>query len=460
MENHAMYRRVKRVHFVGIGGIGMSGIAEVMLNLGYQVSGSDLKESAVTRRLKKLGARIAYGHRKENLADAQVLVYSSAVKEDNLELMAARERLIPLVPRGEMLAELMRMKYGIAVAGSHGKTTTTSLIASILAHAGLDPTAVIGGRVKAMDSNAKLGQGEFLVCEADESDGSFLRLCPTMVVVTNIDAEHLDYYHHVEQLEACFRQFIELVPFYGLAVVCWDHPRVRKVLTGYRRRFASYGLSPEAQFSASEVKFCGFKTVFQPSIAGRKMGPVELPLTGFHNVLNALAAMAVASELEVKFPMVREALEGFSGVERRFQIKGQARGIVVVDDYGHHPEEIKATLSSAKRCERNRTVVIFQPHRYTRTQALFNDFLDAFKDADILLITDIYPAGEEPIPGVRAELLVEELKGRGKAATYLPDKAEMVAKAVNLLKPGDLVITLGAGDIWTVADELVKRLQE
>ena len=438
----------------------MSGIAEVLLNMGYQVSGSDLKESPITRRLQRLGARVYYGHDPENLGDAQVVVYSSAVREVNPELMAAQERMIPIVPRGEMLAELMRMKYGIAVAGSHGKTTTTSLIASILSHAGLDPTAVIGGKVHAFGSNAKVGKGEVWVCEADESDGSFLKLSPVIAVVTNIDPEHLDHYHSLDELKAAFRQFLEKVPFYGLVVACWDHSGVREVLKGFSRRLVTYGLSQEARFRAEGIKTTFFQTSFNLYHQGENLGRLKLDMPGRHNVLNCLSAIAVAWELEVSFQVIREAVEEFEGVERRFQLKGEVGGITFIDDYGHHPEEIKATLRAVREGHQGRIVVLFQPHRYTRTQILFDYFLEAFSDADLLIMTEIYPAGEDPIAGVTALKLAQEIGRLGRPQViYLPDREQMLDEAVNLLQPGDLVITLGAGDIWTVGEAILERLK-
>lgn len=454
-----MHRRIKRLHFVGIGGIGMSGIAELLLNLGYEVSGSDLKETELTRRLAELGAKIYYGHRPDNLGQAQVLVHSSAVKPDNPELISAKERLIPLVSRGEMLAELMRMKFGIAVTGSHGKTTTTSFIASILAHAGLDPTVVIGGRVKALGSNAKLGQSEYLVCEGDESDGSFLRLSPRVVVVTNVDAEHLDHYKDLAQLKATFRQFLELIPFYGLAVLCWDDPGVQQIAKDYSRRYTSYGLSKDAQLRAEDVQPAGFQVSFTAWHNDLELGRISLPLPGVHNVLNCLGALAVALELEIPFATVSEAMQGFAGVERRFQVKGKANGITIVDDYGHHPEEIRATLRAARSCHPGRLVVLFQPHRFSRLQALFSQFLDAFKEADLLMITDVYPAGEQPILEVNSAKLYGAIRKKGHPeVAYYPTNAELLEAAWRILRPQDMVMTLGAGDIWSVADELAGRL--
>lgn len=456
-----MYRNVKirNIHFVGIGGIGMSGIAEVLLNLGYRISGSDLKETEVTRRLQALGCEIHYGHRKENVKEADVVVVSSAIRAHNPEVEVAEERLIPVIPRAEMLAELMRMKVGIAIAGTHGKTTTTSLIATVLGAAGLDPTVVIGGRLNSIGSNAKLGQGEFLVAEADESDGSFLKLMPTIAVVTNIDPEHLDYYPGIEEIKDAFLHFLHKIPFFGLAVLCLDHPNVQSLLPKLKKRFTTYGLTTQADFQAEEIAFDGLSTSFDVRYLRKGIGRLSIRMPGLHNVYNALAVVATSLELDIPFGVVQEALRDFSGVQRRFQIKGEKRDVLIVDDYGHHPVEIMATLKAAKTGWKRRIVAVFQPHRYTRTQALQQEFLTAFYDADVLILTDIYPAGEERIEGVDSKVLFEGIREYGhKDVTYLPDKQEIVNYLMKIIAPGDMVITLGAGDIWQVADELVKRL--
>jgi UDP-N-acetylmuramate--alanine ligase len=456
-----MYRRgkIQHVHFVGIGGIGMSGIAEVLLNLGYHISGSDTRETQVTRRLRSLGCEISYGHRKENLKQADVVVTSSAIRQGNPEVEAAEERLVPVIPRAEMLAELMRMKIGIAIAGTHGKTTTTSLIATVLAAGGLDPTVVIGGRLNSIGSNARLGQGEFLVAEADESDGSFLKLMPTIAVVTNIDPEHLDYYKGIDEIKETFLCFLDKIPFFGLAVLCLDHPNIQSLLPKVKKRFTTYGLTTQADFQAKEIVFEGLSTSFDVVHQHQEIGRLRLRMPGLHNVYNALATLATAFELDIPFNVVQEALRDFSGIQRRFQIKGEKKGILVVDDYGHHPVEIMATLKAARTGWGKRIIVVFQPHRYTRTQALFKDFLTAFYDADILILTDIYPAGEDRIEGVEARDLFEGLREYGhKNVTYLADKKEIVEHLLRMIATGDLVITLGAGDIWQVSDELVKRL--
>ncbi len=455
-----MKRRIRRVHFVGIGGIGMSGIAEVLLNLGYRVSGSDLAESEPALRLKRLGAEVVAGHRAQNLGDADVVVVSSAIRRDNPEVVAAHERAIPVIPRAEMLAELMRMKYGVAIAGTHGKTTTTSMIATVLAHGGLDPTAVIGGKLNIFGSNAKLGQGELLVAEADESDGSFLHLSPTIAVVTNIDPEHLDYFQTLEKIQEAFLEFINKVPFYGLAVLCLDHENVQALIPKIRRRYITYGLSTQANYRATDITFQGLCTTFRAFAHGQSLGPISIQMPGLHSVYNALATIAVAFELDLGFPTVREALGRFSGVQRRFQIKEEIHEVMVIDDYGHHPAEIKATLSAAKTGWGRRTVVVFQPHRYTRTRDLFKDFLTAFHQADVLFLTEIYAASEDPIAGVSAQKLYDGIKEHGhKDVTLVTDKKEIVDKLLSRLRAGDLVITLGAGDVWKIGEALIQKLK-
>jgi UDP-N-acetylmuramate--alanine ligase len=455
-----MKRRIRRVHFVGIGGSGMSGIAEVLLNLGYRVSGSDLVESDTTLRLQRLGAEVVIGHRSENLRDADVVVISSAVRKDNPEVIAAHERIIPVIPRAEMLAELMRMKYGVAIAGTHGKTTTTSMIATVLAHGGLDPTAVIGGKLNSFGSNAKLGQGELLVAEADESDGSFLKLSPTIAVVTNIDPEHLDHYRNLEEIQKAFLEFINKVPFYGLAILCLDQENVQALIPQVQKRYVTYGLSSQANFRAADISYYGLTTSFRVFANERELGQISIQMPGLHSVYNALAAIATASELDVNFEIVRQALGSFSGVQRRFQIKGEWDGVMVVDDYGHHPTEIKATLSAAKSGWGRRTVVVFQPHRYSRTRDLFKEFLTAFNQADVLFLTGIYSAGEDPIPGVDVQGLYEGIKGYGhKDVTLVLDKSAILDRLLPRLKPGDMVFTLGAGDVWKTGEALIKKLK-
>jgi UDP-N-acetylmuramate--alanine ligase len=457
-----MFRNKKvKVHFVGIGGIGMSGIAELLLNLGYRVSGSDLKESDITKRLSSLGGTIAMGHRAENVAsDVDVVVTSSAVKKHNPEAVAARDRGIPVIPRAEMLAELMRLKEGVAIAGSHGKTTTTSLIATVLAHAGLDPTAVVGGKLNALGSNAKLGRGQLMVVEADESDGSFLRLSPTIAVITNVDAEHLDYYGTVEALQQAFVDFADRVPFYGLAVMCIDHPVVQHLIPRVSKRLVTYGVSPQADWRADDVKLSAFQAHFSVSHRGHRLGEVALKMVGAHNVLNALACCAVAHELGIPFPVAAEALAGFQGVQRRFTVRGEVRGITVVDDYGHHPAEIRATLAGARASFPHRRIVCaFQPHRYSRTRDLLGDFATAFNDADSLVLTEIYAAGEDAIAGVSGARLFDAVKACGHRDVAFVERAGLPAHLRDRLREGDLIITLGAGDITHAADELLEMLK-
>jgi UDP-N-acetylmuramate--alanine ligase len=450
-----------KIHFVGIGGIGMSGIAEVLLNLGYAVSGSDLHDSEATQRLRSLGAQVFVGHQEENLAaNPTVVVISTAVKYSNPEVLEARRRQIPVIPRAEMLAELMRMKYGVAVAGSHGKTTTTSMIAAVLSTAGLDPTMVIGGRVRMLGSNAKMGEGEILVAEADESDGSFLLLSPTIAVVTNIDREHMDFHQTMERLNESFLTFVNKIPFYGLAVLCLDNANVRALLAKVRKRFATYGLSPEAEFSARDLKLNPEGVEFTALHHAEPLGQLKLRLPGRHSATNALAAVAVAHELEIPFRQVAGALNGFTGIHRRFEIKGEPHGITVIDDYGHHPEEIRATLSAIRDSWKRPLTVIFQPHRYSRTRDLFDDFVTAFDGADRLVLTEIYPAGEDPIPDVSGELLYQAIKRSGHVdVEFVPDKTQIVKQLSERLVPGDIALTLGAGDIYKVGEALIEALR-
>ncbi len=455
-----MYGKIKKIHFVGIGGIGMSGIAEVLLNLGYQVSGSDLAKSETTARLVSLGATVALGHDADNLQDVDVVVTSTAVWPDNPEVVAAHRKMIPVIPRAEMLAELMRMKYGVAIAGTHGKTTTTSMVATMLSHGGIDPTAVIGGRLDSLGSNAKLGQGKFLVAEADESDGSFMKLSPTIAVVTNIDADHLDYYRDLDEIRDTFVDFINKVPFYGVAVLCLDDANIQACIPQVKKRFVTYGLASQADFQAAEIVHDGEKTSFNVYHKHEKLGAITLHMPGRHNVLNALAAVAVGMELELPFAVVAEGLNEFSGVQRRFQVKHDRDGIMVVDDYGHHPAEIKATLSAARSGWQKRIVAVFQPHRYSRTQALFEDFLTSFYQADKLIIMDVYAASEDPIPGVEAQDLSDGISGHGhKDVTYIADRHRVVEHLVETVRPGDMVITLGAGNVWQVGDDLIGALK-
>lgn len=455
-----MFKKIKHIHFVGIGGIGMSGIAEVLLNLGYKVSGSDMKESDTTERLRKLGGEISIGHRAENITSPHVVVISSAVKSDNVEVVAAREKQVPVIPRAEMLAELMRLKYGVAIAGAHGKTTTTSMVATVLAAGGIDPTVVIGGKLNSLGTNAKLGQGEFLVAEADESDGSFLKLSPTIAVVTTIDAEHLDYYKDIDEIKAAFLAFINKVPFYGVSVLCLDQPHIQALIPLVEKRYRTYGLSSQADYQAKEVSLKPLGSRFKVLHHDQDLGWFELSVPGVHNINNSLAAIAVARELDVDLDVVRKALREFSGVQRRFQIKGEVGGIIVVDDYGHHPTEVKATLAAAASGLERRVVVVFQPHRYTRTQHLLEEFFTAFNQADKLIVTDIYAAGEKPISGISGRALYEGIKSHGhKDVTYIAEKNKLADHLTTVLKRGDLMITLGAGDVWKVGEEVLEKLK-
>jgi len=454
-----VFKKIQRLHFVGIGGSGMSGIAEVLLTLGYRVSGSDLAASEATRRLESLGGTIFIGHRAAHVEGAQVVVISSAVAPSNVEVVAARERMIPVIPRAEMLAELMRLKYGIAVAGAHGKTTTTSMIATVLAHGGLDPTAVIGGKLNRFGGPAKLGQGEFLVAEADESDGSFLKLSPTIAVVTNIDREHLDHYGDLDRIKQAFLDFMNKVPFYGTVILCLDEPHLQALLPRIEKRSRTYGRTSHADLTAREIAFGPKGTRFAAVLNGTDLGRFSLSAPGGHNVSNAMAAILVGLELDLPVEAIRDGLAQFSGVERRFQIRGEAGGVIVVDDYGHHPTEIRATLAGAKEGWGCRVVVVFQPHRYTRTRDLFADFCTAFYQADVLVVTDIYPAGEAPIAGVTAQALAAAIREHGhRDATYAESREAAVERVAKAARPGDMVITLGAGDVWKVGAALLERL--
>lgn len=456
-----MFRgRANRIHFVGIGGIGMSGIAELLLNLGYVVSGSDLEESETTRRLIGLGANIVHRHGAGQVSGCDVVVVSSAVPRDNPEVEEARKFGIPVIPRAEMLAELMRLKYGIAVGGSHGKTTTTSMVAHLLQEGGLDPTVVVGGKVNTLGSNARLGQGDYLVAEADESDGSFLVFAPTIAVVTNIDAEHLDYYGSMDALRDAFRRFVNRIPFYGLAVLCLDHPEVQHLIPQIEKRYTTYGLSSQADWHAHDLTYDQMETEFEVVAHGEALGRYRLPMIGEHNVQNALAALAVADEMGVDRKKAKKALSEFGGVQRRFTVRGTGRGITVVDDYGHHPSEIEAVLSGARAAFDCRLVTVFQPHRYTRTRDCLAGFAMAFNDADIVVVTDIYAAGESPIEGIDSAALVEAIRAHGHRDVTMVGKLESV---VGHLEPrlvtGDLVITFGAGDVWKAGRDLLDALR-
>jgi len=460
-----MFAKIQRVHFVGIGGIGMSGIAEVLLNLGYKVSGSDLKNSPITQRLTALGAQIFEGHRAENITGAEVVVTSSAISADNPEVAQARGLHIPVIPRAEMLAELMRLKYGIAIAGMHGKTTTTSMVAAILASAGLDPTVVVGGRVDAMGSNARLGKSQYLVAEADESDRSFLKLSPILSVVTNIDREHMDCYQNMRDVKRAFLDFMDRVPFYGMVVVCNDDANLRRMLPQIRRRTVTYGTRRGSDF---HIKLGESATIsaenrplsrFEVSYRNQDLGEFNLHVPGAHNVLNATAAIAVGIGLDLQPDQVRAALESFRGVDRRFQLRGKVAGVSVIDDYGHHPTEIRATLAAARQCGFRKIHVIFQPHRYTRTQDLMDDFATAFGDADTLFILDIYGASEKPIAGVTSEALARRIQEAGHDARYAPSFGDAADAVVATADEGDMILTLGAGSVSQLGPLILQKLQ-
>ncbi len=455
-----MYGRANRIHLIGIGGSGMSGIAEVLLNLGYEVSGSDLKSSDVTDRILDAGGRVFTGHGAENVEGADVVVYSSAVQQENPEMVAARAAGIPVIARADMLAELMRMKYGVAIGGSHGKTTTTSMVASVLSRGGLDPTIVVGGRLRAVGSNAVLGRGRFLVAEADESDGSFLRLAPAVTIITNIDREHLDHYKDLDEIRQAFVYFANRVPFYGVSVLCADDANVRGILSQVTKRTTLYGTRPEAAVQASGITLTPHGSRFTVSWQGRTLGDIELSVPGHHNVLNALAAVAVGLELEVGFGHIAAALAEFRGVGRRFETRGEVGGVRVIDDYGHHPTEVAATLAAARTLG-GRVLVLFQPHRYSRTAALREEFGSCFHDADLVWVLDVYAAGEKPLPGISGATVVESAAAQGgRHVSYTPAPAEAVAAVAAAVQPGDTVITLGAGDVWKMGDALLEKLRE
>jgi UDP-N-acetylmuramate--alanine ligase len=457
-----MRRKVKSIHFVGIGGIGMSGIAEVLLNLGYTITGSDLSTSDITRRLASLGAVIFRGHQASHLGDAtDVVVISTAVRNDNPEVLEAHRRNIPVIPRAEMLAELLKMKFSIAVSGSHGKTTTTSMVATVLAYGGLDPTMVIGGKLASIGSNAKMGKGALIVAEADESDGSFLKLSPSLAVITNIDLEHLDYYRDIEEIKEAFLQFANSVPFYGSTILCADDKDVKEILPKIKRKFITYGIDPRSDYQAGDISFSGFSTGFSLYYRGNLLGKVKLNVPGLFNVYNALAVIAVTRELDMEFSTIREGLESFAGVHRRMEIKGKVREITVIDDYGHHPTEIRETLAAARQVWQEKIIAIFQPHRYTRTKALFHEFIKAFSDADSLILTDIYPAGEEAIEGINAGALCEGIRNCGhRDVVYLPDFDGIVDHLLSTAEPSDIIITLGAGNVWKIGEEFLRQAGE
>lgn len=458
------FRKTQQIHLVGIGGAGMSGIAEVLLTMGYKVTGSDLHASETTRRLEELGGKIFIGHQESNVGDAQVVVISSAVATNNPEVAIAKTQQIPVIPRAEMLAELMRLKFGVAIAGAHGKTTTTSMVANVLAQGGLDPTMVIGGKVNALGSHARLGRGDLLVAEADESDGSFLRLSPTIVAVTNLDREHLDHYGSMERINDCFLEFINKIPFYGLAVLCGDDERLRNLFPLIVKRYQTYGLQERGgaslDFQATDIVLNQWGAEFRASFRGKNLGPFQLAIPGIHNVSNALAAIAIGIELEVPVDLIRKGLAAFTGVERRFHLRGETGGIMVVDDYGHHPTEVRATLAAAKQGWNRRLVVLFQPHRYTRTRDCMGDFAHAFDDADVLFMTEVYAAGEPPIPGISGASLADTIKSAGHpSVTLIAQKETLPDQVLPFLRSGDLVLTMGAGDIWKAGTGILARLE-
>ena len=453
----------RRIHFIGIGGIGMSGIAEILLNLGYRISGSDLRRSAITDRLAKMGATIFEGHAAEHIRGADAVVYSSAIAGSNPEFAAAKEGGVPTIMRGELLAELMRLKYGIAIAGSHGKTTTTSMTAAVLHGAHRDPTVVVGGRVGSLGSNARLGKSDLLLVEADESDGSFLKLAPIIAVITNVDREHLNHYESFDALQAAFLEFANKAPFYGAAILCLDDPILRELAPQVRRPLRTYGFersSPDADLVIHDVDCGHLSSRFQLRFHGRELGEFEVAGVGRHNVANAAAAALIGLELDASPEEVRDGLRGFSGVDRRFQLRGERGGVTVVDDYGHHPTEIRATLAAARSCEFDRVLVIFQPHRYTRTQEHLEEFAEAFGDCDRVWVVDVYSAGEEPLPGVNSVALTERMQIRGATPTsYAASVETAIAEAVDEARPGDAVLTLGAGSIWRECDAILEALE-
>ncbi len=454
-----MYLKKYHIHFVGIGGIGMSGIAELLLNLGYKVSGSDVKHSDITDRLKTLGGTIFKGHAAENIKKADVVVVSSAIDPDNPEVQAAGQASIPVIPRAEMLAELMRLKYSIAIAGAHGKTSTTSIVASVLAEGKLDPTVVIGGKLKSIGSNAVLGKGDFIVAEADESDGSFLKFSPTIAVVTNIDKEHLDFYADLDAIKTVFLNFLDRIPFYGLAVLCLDNEPIQDLIPRIKKRYTTYGMTSQADFQIRDVEFGQQKSRFDIYHHGKKLGMINLNLPGIHNVYNATASIAVGVELNIAFDQIKSALETVEGVQRRLEIKGETNGVTVIDDYGHHPTEIKVTLETVEENWQNRRkVVVFQPHRYSRTRALFDEFSRAFYQSDVLVVLPIYAASEKKIAGVTSQNLCEEIKAHGhKEVIHADGFKAALSHLKQTLQPGDVLLTLGAGDVYKVGEMFLNK---
>ncbi|MFH1824719.1 MAG: UDP-N-acetylmuramate--L-alanine ligase [Candidatus Firestonebacteria bacterium] len=454
-----MIKKYYKVHFVGIGGIGMSGIAEVLLNLEYTISGSDVKDSEIIQRLKSKGAKINIGHKESNVSNVDVVVISSAILSSNPEVIYSKKNNIPVIPRAEILAELMRLKYGIAIAGTHGKTTTTSMFAVVFNEAGLDPTAVIGGKLNVFDSNAKLGKGDYLIAEADESDGSFLHLTPTVAIVTNIDDDHLDYYHNMENLRSVFIDFINKVPFYGFSVLCIDDANIRSILSYIDKKYITYGLQKKCDVEISSFSLRDFGSSFYVKYKNKGVGRFTLNVPGLHNISNALSVIGASLELGINVNKIKNGLRKFTGVHRRFEKIGESKGILIIDDYAHHPTEIMATLKAAKNLKREKVIAIFQPHRYTRSKLLYKKFGKVFKDIDIVIITDIYPAGEKPLPDVSAELIVNSVRKYNKKVVYIKNKEDIPSYLVDVCKKDNLVITLGAGDIRKVGENFFEKLE-
>ena len=455
-----MYGKIKKIHFIGIGGIGMSGIAEVLLNMGIGVSGSDLARTPVTRRLEKLGATVFAGHDSRNIGESEVVVYSSAVGRDNPEMISAEARRIPLIPRAEMLAELMRLKFGIAVAGSHGKTTTSSMISSVLSHGGLDPTIVVGGKLRAIDSNARLGTGRFMVVEADESDGSFEKLSPVITVLTNVDKEHLDHYGSLKALELAFARFLDKIPFYGLAVACADCRRTKKIISGFSKKILTYGTGASADIAAENIRVSKLRTSFDVRYENCLLGEVTLNAMGEHNALNSLAAVAVGMEFGMSFEKIKAGLGEFRGTERRLQVKSEKKGVTVIDDYGHHPSEVEVTVRAVEAAFSKEPILVFQPHRFSRTRLLYDDFVRVLGKIKDLHVLDIYPAGEVPDASISSEKLVRDIRKAGnETARHAPDPDALVDELAGRLREGDVVLTSGAGDVWKCGEKLAGKMR-
>ena len=454
-----MYGKIKKAHFIGIGGIGMSGIAEVLINMGVEVSGSDLADTQTTRRLCSLGATVSTGHSSENIKGSEVVVYSSAISGENPEMIAAAAARIPLIPRAEMLAELMRLKFGIAVAGSHGKTTTSSMIASVLSHCGADPTIVVGGKLRTIDSSAHLGTGRFMVVEADESDGSFDKLSPVVTVLTNIDREHLDYYGSMDALELAFSSFLHKIPFYGLAVMCTDCPRTAEISRKFNKKTLTYGISAPADLMAENIRFGELATSFEVTYGGYLLGEVELRTLGAHNALNSLAAVAVGMEFGFSFEKIKQGLSAFEGTERRLQLKSEKKGVKIIDDYGHHPSELEVTIDALRSAFSREPILLFQPHRFSRTKLLYSDFVRVLGKVEHPYILDIYPAGEAPVEGITSEKLVEDIKKAGNAnVRYVDDPDAFVDQMADELAEGDILLTSGAGNVWRYGERIAELI--